>query len=109
MGTSLHAGMVAKHWFERISGIPSEWDNSSEFRYRDPILDKGSLMLSISQSGETADTLACLRYSKDSGYLARLGICNVPTSSLARESDLEYLTKAGPEIGVASTKAFTTQ
>ena len=82
---------------------------ASEFRYRNKVVAPNTLFVSISQSGETADTLACLRFSKDSGYLARLGICNVPTSSLARESDLVFLTKAGPEIGVASTKAFTTQ
>jgi len=108
-GTSYHAGLVARHWLEGLAGLPCSVEVASEFRYRNKVVAPNTLFVSISQSGETADTLACLRYSKDSGYLARLGICNVPTSSLARESDLVYLTKAGPEIGVASTKAFTTQ
>ncbi len=108
-GTSYHAGLVARHWVEGLAGLPCSVEVASEFRYRNKVVAPNTLFVSISQSGETADTLACLRYSKDSGYLARLGICNVPTSSLARESDLVYLTKAGPEIGVASTKAFTTQ
>ncbi len=108
-GTSYHAGLVARHWLEGLAGLPCSVEVASEFRYRNKVIAPNTLFVSISQSGETADTLACLRFSKDSGYLARLGICNVPTSSLARESDLVYLTKAGPEIGVASTKAFTTQ
>ena len=108
-GTSYHAGLVARHWLEGLAGLPCSVEVASEFRYRNKVVAPNTLFVSISQSGETADTLACLRYSKDSGYLARLGICNVPTSSLARESDLVFLTKAGPEIGVASTKAFTTQ
>jgi len=108
-GTSYHAGLVARHWLEGLAGLPCSVEVASEFRYRNKVVAPNTLFVSISQSGETADTLACLRYSKDSGYLARLGICNVPTSSLARESDLVYLTRAGPEIGVASTKAFTTQ
>ncbi|SVD64855.1 uncharacterized protein METZ01_LOCUS417709, partial [marine metagenome] len=108
-GTSYHAGLVARHWLEGLAGLPCSVEVASEFRYRNKVVAPNTLFVSISQSGETADTLACLRFSKDSGYLARLGICNVPTSSLARESDLVYLTKAGPEIGVASTKAFTTQ
>ena len=108
-GTSYHAGLVARHWLEGLAGLPCGVEVASEFRYRNKVVAPNTLFVSISQSGETADTLACLRYSKDSGYLARLGICNVPTSSLARESDLVFLTKAGPEIGVASTKAFTTQ
>ena len=108
-GTSYHAGLVARYWLEGLAGLPCSVEVASEFRYRNKVVAPNTLFVSISQSGETADTLACLRYSKDSGYLARLGICNVPTSSLARESDLVFLTKAGPEIGVASTKAFTTQ
>ena len=108
-GTSYHAGLVAKHWFEGLAGLPCGVEVASEFRYRNKVVAPNTLFVSISQSGETADTLACLRFSKDAGYVARLGICNVPTSSLARESDLVFLTKAGPEIGVASTKAFTTQ
>ena len=108
-GTSYHAGLVAKFWLEGLAGLPCTVEVASEFRYRNTVIAPNTLFISISQSGETADTLACLRFSKDAGYLARLGICNVPTSSLARESDLVFLTKAGPEIGVASTKAFTTQ
>ena len=108
-GTSYHAGLVAKHWFEGLAGLPCGVEVASEFRYRNKVVAPNTLFVSISQSGETADTLACLRFSKDAGYVARLGICNVPTSSLSRESDLVFLTKAGPEIGVASTKAFTTQ
>ena len=108
-GTSYHAGLVARHWLEGLAGLPCSVEVASEFRYRNKVVAPNTLFVSISQSGETADTLACLRFSKDSGYLARLGICNVPTSSLTRESDLVFLTKAGPEIGVASTKAFTTQ
>ena len=108
-GTSYHAGLVARHWLEGLAGLPCSVEVASEFRYRNKVVAPNTLFVSISQSGETADTLACLRFSKDSGYLAKLGICNVPTSSLARESDLVFLTKAGPEIGVASTKAFTTQ
>ena len=108
-GTSYHAGLVARHWLEGLAGLPCSVEVASEFRYRNKVVAPNTLFVSISQSGETADTLACLRFSKDSGYLARLGICNVPTSSLARESDMVFLTKAGPEIGVASTKAFTTQ
>lgn len=107
-GTSYHAGLVAKHWFEDLAGLPCGVEVASEFRYRNKVVAPNTLFVSISQSGETADTLACLRFSKEA-YLARLGICNVPTSSLARESDLVFLTQAGPEIGVASTKAFTTQ
>ena len=108
-GTSYHAGLVAKYWLEGLAGLPCSVEVASEFRYRNTVVAANTLFISISQSGETADTLACLRYSKDTGYLATMGICNVPTSSLARESDLVFLTKAGPEIGVASTKAFTTQ
>ena len=108
-GTSLHAGRVAANWFSAISGLPTQLDYASEYRYKNPYVDKDTLLVTISQSGETADTLAALRYAADKGYLASLSICNVPTSSLARESDFLLLTNAGPEIGVASTKAFTTQ
>ena len=108
-GTSFHAGTVAKYWLEGLAGLPCSVEVASEFRYRNKVVAPNTLFITISQSGETADTLACLSAAKDSGYLARLGICNVPSSSLARESDLVFLTKAGPEIGVASTKAFTTQ
>ena len=108
-GTSLHAGRVAANWFSAISNIPTQIDYASEYRYKNPYVDKNTLFLTISQSGETADTLGALRYSKDRDYLGSLAICNVPTSSLARESDFMLLTNAGPEIGVASTKAFTTQ
>ena len=108
-GTSLHAGRVAANWFSAISGLPTQLDYASEYRYKNPYVDQDTLLVTISQSGETADTLAALRYADDKGYLASLSICNVPTSSLARESDFLLLTNAGPEIGVASTKAFTTQ
>ena len=108
-GTSFHAGTVAKYWFEGLAGLPCSVEVASEFRYRNKVVAPNTLFVTISQSGETADTLACLSAAKDAGYLACLGICNVPSSSLARESDLVFLTKAGPEIGVASTKAFTTQ
>ena len=108
-GTSLHAGRVAANWFSAIAGLPTQIDYASEYRYKNPYVDKNTLLVNISQSGETADTLAALRYAKDQNYLASLAICNVPTSSLARESDFLLLTNAGPEIGVASTKAFTTQ
>ena len=108
-GTSYHAGLVAKYWMEGLAGISCSVDVASEFRYRNVVVKEGTLFLTLSQSGETADTLACLRDSAQSGYVSRLAICNVPTSSLARESDLVFLTRAGPEIGVASTKAFTTQ
>ena len=108
-GTSYNAGTVAKYWLEGLAGLPCSVEVASEFRYRNKVIAPNTLFVTISQSGETADTLACLRFAKDLGYLARLGICNVPSSSLAREADLVFLTKAGPEIGVASTKAFTTQ
>ena len=108
-GTSLHAGRVAANWFSAIAGLPTQIDYASEYRYKNPYVDKNTLLVTISQSGETADTLAALRYARDQNYLASLAICNVPTSSLARESDFLLLTNAGPEIGVASTKAFTTQ
>ncbi len=108
-GTSLHAGKVAANWFSAISELPTQIDYASEYRYRNPHVDEDSLFVTISQSGETADTLAALRYAKEKKYLTTLSICNVPTSSLARESDYSIYTNAGPEIGVASTKAFTTQ
>ena len=108
-GTSLHAGRVAANWFSAISELPCQIDYASEYRYRNPHVDKNALLITISQSGETADTLAALRYAKEKDYLGSVGICNVPTSSLARESDFVLFTNAGPEIGVASTKAFTTQ
>lgn len=108
-GTSFHAGTVAKYWLEGLAGLPCSVEVASEFRYRNKVVGPNTLFVTISQSGETADTLACLSAAKDAGYIARLGVCNVPSSSLARESDLVFLTKAGPEIGVASTKAFTTQ
>ena len=108
-GTSLHAGRVAENWLSAIADLPCQVDYASEYRYRNPHVDKNSLLITISQSGETADTLAALRYAKEKDYLASVGVCNVPTSSLARESDFVMFTNAGPEIGVASTKAFTTQ
>ena len=108
-GTSLHAGRVAANWLSSISELPCQIDYASEYRYKNPHVDKNSLLINISQSGETADTLAALRYAKEKDYLGSVGICNVPTSSLARESDFVLFTNAGPEIGVASTKAFTTQ
>ena len=108
-GTSLHAGRVAANWLSAIAELPCQIDYASEYRYRNPHVDENSLFITISQSGETADTLAALSYAKEKDYLATVGICNVPTSTLARESDFVLFTNAGPEIGVASTKAFTTQ
>ena len=108
-GTSLHAGRVAANWFSAISELPTQIDYASEYRYRNPHVDDDSLLVTISQSGETADSLAALRYAQEKDYLSTLCICNVPTSSLARESEYSIFTNAGPEIGVASTKAFTTQ
>ena len=108
-GTSLHAGRVAANWFSSIAELPCQIDYASEYRYRNPHVDENSLLVTISQSGETADTLAALNYAKEKEYLSTLTICNVPTSSLSRESDFSLFTNAGPEIGVASTKAFTTQ
>ncbi len=107
-GTSFYAGMVAKYWFETFARVPVDIDVASEFRYRDPVLEAGGLALFISQSGETADTLAALRHCKDNGQTIAV-VVNVPTSSMAREADLLLPTHAGPEIGVASTKAFTCQ
>ncbi|UOA09722.1 glutamine--fructose-6-phosphate transaminase (isomerizing) [Methylobacter sp. S3L5C] len=108
-GTSYHAGMVARYWFEKLAGVPCNIEVASEFRYRSPVLAADTLVVTISQSGETADTLAALQEAKKLGAKYSLAICNVPESSLIRESDLVLITRAGPEIGVASTKAFTTQ
>ncbi|MGC4027328.1 MAG: glutamine--fructose-6-phosphate transaminase (isomerizing) [Steroidobacteraceae bacterium] len=108
-GTSYHAGVVAQYFIEQICRIPCRVEIASEYRYRNAVVPKNSLFVTISQSGETADTLAALRLARQSSYLATLAICNAPESSLVRESDLVMLTRAGPEIGVASTKAFTTQ
>lgn len=108
-GTSYNAGMVARYWFESIAGISCDVEIASEFRYRKFVTRPNSLLITLSQSGETADTLAALRLAKDSGFMAAMTICNVASSSLVRESDFAFMTKAGVEIGVASTKAFTTQ
>lgn len=108
-GTSYHAGLVAKYWLETIARIPCNVEIASEYRYRNPIADPDTLVIGISQSGETADTLAALGYAKSLGHRYSLAICNVPESALVRQTDLRFLTRAGPEIGVASTKAFTTQ
>ena len=108
-GTSFHAGTVAKYWLEGLAGIPCTVEVASEFRYRRPVVREDTLFVTISQSGETADTLAALREAKRWGYAHSLAICNVPESSLTRESEVVLMTRAGPEIGVASTKAFTTQ
>jgi glutamine---fructose-6-phosphate transaminase (isomerizing) len=108
-GTSYHAGAVAKYFVEQICRLPCWVEIASEYRYRNPVVPPNTLFVTISQSGETADTLAALRMAKQAGYLSTLAICNVPESSLVRESELVLLTRAGPEIGVASTKAFTTQ
>ena len=108
-GTSYHAGLVAKYWIEEFARLPVAVEVASEYRYRETVVPPGTLFLAISQSGETADTLAAMRESRRRGYLGTLVICNSPESSLVRESDLKLMTRAGPEIGVASTKAFTTQ
>jgi len=108
-GTSYHAGVVARYFIEQICKIVCTVEVASEYRYRSPVVPKNALFVTISQSGETADTLAALRLAKQAGYLSTLSICNVPESSLVRESELVMLTRAGPEIGVASTKAYTTQ
>ncbi|MBZ5487457.1 glutamine--fructose-6-phosphate transaminase (isomerizing) [Halomonas aquamarina] len=108
-GTSYHAALVARYWLERYAGVPVQVEVASEYRYRHPVVPEGSLFVTLSQSGETADTLAALRFAKTLGYVGTLAICNVPGSSLVRESDTTLMTRAGPEIGVASTKAFTTQ
>ncbi|MCK4951992.1 MAG: glutamine--fructose-6-phosphate transaminase (isomerizing) [Gammaproteobacteria bacterium] len=108
-GTSFHAGLVGRYWLESIAGIPCSVEVASEFRYRKPVVRNNSLIVTLSQSGETADTIAGLKEAKRLGFGHSLAICNVPESSLVRESDLVLMTRAGPEIGVASTKAFTTQ
>ncbi len=108
-GTSYHSGMVARYWLESLANVSCNVEIASEFRYRKSFVPKNSLIVTISQSGETADTLAALRLAKEIGYKASLSVCNVPGSSLVRESDLAVMTNAGAEIGVASTKAFTTQ
>ncbi|MCY0965689.1 glutamine--fructose-6-phosphate transaminase (isomerizing) [Parathalassolituus penaei] len=108
-GTSYHAGMTARYWIEALAGVACNVEIASEFRYRQPVVRPNSLLVTISQSGETADTLAALRRGKELGFARSLTICNVPGSSLVRESDMALMTRAGAEIGVASTKAFTTQ
>ena len=108
-GTSYHSGMVARYWIEKYANLPCTVEIASEYRYRTLVVPEGTLFITISQSGETADTLAALRSAKNLGYLSSLAICNAPESSLVRESELVLMTRAGPEIGVASTKAFTTQ
>jgi glucosamine--fructose-6-phosphate aminotransferase (isomerizing) len=108
-GTSYHAGMVARYWMESIAGFPCHVEVASEFRYRKNVVPPGTLFVTISQSGETADTLAALKEAKKLGYAHTLAICNVPESSIVRESESTLMTRAGPEVGVASTKAFTTQ
>ena len=108
-GTSYHAGLVARYQIEELAGLPCMVDIASEYRYRRPVVPANTLFIAISQSGETADTLAALRAAQNLGYVGTLAICNVPECSLVRESDLVLMTRAGPEIGVASTKAFTTQ
>ena len=108
-GTSYHAGLIARYWVEQLCKLPCTVEIASEYRYRSPVVPEGTLFVTISQSGETADTLAALRAAKESAYVSTLTICNVPESSMVRESELVMMTHAGPEIGVASTKAFTTQ
>ena len=108
-GTSYHAGLVARYWLESIAGIPCNVEVASEYRYRESVPDPHALVVTLSQSGETADTLAALQHAKSLGMTRTLCICNVPESSLVRENALRFITRAGPEIGVASTKAFTTQ
>lgn len=108
-GTSYHAGMVARYWIETLAGVPVNVELASEYRYRDVVVPDNTLFITLSQSGETADTMAALQFAKQAGYLATLTICNSAQSSMVRESDLAMMTRAGPEIGVASTKAFTTQ
>ena len=108
-GTSYHAGLVARHWIEALAGLPCQVEVASEFRYRQSVTLPNTLVVGLSQSGETADTLAALEHVDADRVLARLAICNVDHSALVRASELVYLTQAGTEIGVASTKAFTTQ
>ena len=105
-GTSYHAGCVGKYWIEAIAGVPTQVEIASEYRYRQVVVPDNTLFVTLSQSGETADTLEALRLAKDLGYMGSLTICNSPHSSMVRESDLVMMTQAGPEIGVASTKAF---
>jgi glucosamine--fructose-6-phosphate aminotransferase (isomerizing) len=108
-GTSYHAGMVARYWIEAMAGVPCNVEVASEYRYRETVPDPKTLVVTLSQSGETADTLAALEHAKSLGMTKTLCICNVPESSLVRANALRFITRAGPEIGVASTKAFTTQ
>ena len=108
-GSAFYTGAVARYWIESLAGIPCNVEIASEYRYRSPAFVDGTLFVTISQSGETADTLAALRMAQDKGIVASLTVCNVPTSSIVRESDLALMLEAGPEIGVASTKAFTAQ
>lgn len=108
-GTSYHAGLVARYWLETVASLPCNFEIASEYRYRDPIVDSNTLVVGISHSGETADTLAALKYAKQLGHRHSLAVCNVPESAMMRQTDLSFLTRAGPEIGVASTKAFATQ
>jgi glucosamine--fructose-6-phosphate aminotransferase (isomerizing) len=108
-GTSYYSGMTAKYWLESVAGLPVNVEIASEYRYREPAVNPNALVVVISQSGETADTLAALKYAKELGHKHSLAICNVATSAMVRETTLSYLTRAGVEIGVASTKAFTTQ
>ncbi len=108
-GTAYHAGRVAKYWIESLAGLPCQVEIASEYRYRDIVVSEGTLFIAISQSGETADTLEALRMARQADYIGVLTICNSPQSSMVRKSDLVMMTQAGPEIGVASTKAFTTQ
>ncbi|MBS0551874.1 MAG: glutamine--fructose-6-phosphate transaminase (isomerizing), partial [Proteobacteria bacterium] len=108
-GTSYHSGLTARYWLESLAGIPCTVEIASEYRYRSSVADPDQLVVAISQSGETADTLAALRHAKDLGHARTLAICNVPESAIVRECALRFITRAGPEIGVASTKAFTTQ
>jgi glucosamine--fructose-6-phosphate aminotransferase (isomerizing) len=108
-GTSYHAGCVARYWVESLAGVTCQVEIASEYRYRHVVVPPNTLFLTLSQSGETADTLEALRIAKQSGYVGSLTVCNSAHSSMVRESDLVMMTQAGPEIGVASTKAFTTQ
>lgn len=108
-GTSYHAGLTARYWFEELASVPCQVEIASELRYRNPVVPDGTLLVVVSQSGETADTLAVLHNAKNMGYLSTLVVCNVPESSMVRDAKFSLMTRAGPEIGVASTKAFTTQ
>ena len=108
-GTSYLAGSVARYWIEELAGVPCQVEIASEYRYRNPARQKNSLFITISQSGETADTLAALRLAKEGGFLGTLTLCNVPTSATVRESDFAMMLNAGTEVGVASTKAFVAQ